>query len=122
MNPTSLKNFTLFAAICGLLTVITTIGIHSSLFDLGTLNAAQRIRLFQHPTYLLNRAWVILHCLLVLVAMWGFFLIQFKKSPGFVGLGFIFFAVFSFTEIFRQLYVLFYINGYPIYSFELELA
>ncbi len=111
MNQNSLKNFTLFAAICGLLTVITTIGIHSSLFDLGKLDAEQRILLFQNPTYLLNRAWVIIHCLLVLVAMWGFLLIQFKQSPGFVGLGFAFFAVFSFTEIFRQLYALFYINS-----------
>ena len=111
MNPIALKNFTRFAAVCCLLTVVTTLGIHSSLFDLGSLDAAQRLRLFQNPTYLFNRAWVMLHCLLVLVAMWGFLLIQFKKSPGFVGLGFSFFAVFSFTEIFRQIYVLFYING-----------
>lgn len=111
MDTLPIKNFLRFATICCLLTIITTIGIHSSLFDLGQLDAEQRIRLFENPTYLWNRAWVIVHCLLVLVAMWGFLLVQFKKSPGFVGLGFSFFAVFSFTEIFRQLYVLFYING-----------
>ena len=82
MNPISLKNFTQLAAISCFLSVITTIGIHSNLFDLGQLDPAQRMRLFENPTYLWNRAWVIIHCLFVLVAMWGFLLIQFKKSPG----------------------------------------
>ena len=43
--------------------------------------------------------------------MWGFYLIQFKKSPGFIGLGFAFFGVFAFTEIFRQMFILFYLNN-----------
>jgi hypothetical protein len=43
--------------------------------------------------------------------MLGFLLIQFKKSRGFTTLGFVFFAVFSFTEIFRQMFGLFYINN-----------
>ena len=35
---------------------------------------------------------------------------QMKKSPGFTGLGFIFFVVFGIAEITRQLFVLFYVN------------
>ena len=103
--------FILFAIICCFLSVITTLGIHSSLFDLGELSFDDRIRLFENSKYIANRFWVIIHCLLVLIAMLGFLLIQFKKSRGFTILGFIFFAVFSFTEIFRQMFVFFYMNN-----------
>lgn len=105
------KNFLILAFICCFLSVITTIGIHSSLFDLGNLNFEQRLQLFKNSTYMANRFWVIIHCLFVLIAMWGFFLVQFKKAPGFTGLGFVFFSVFSFTEIFRQMFVFFYLNN-----------
>ena len=110
MNSKSLRNFVLLAAICCFLTVVTTIGIHG-LFSYGPMNFEQSIMLFQNNTYLANRWWVIFHCLFVIISMWGFLLIQFKKSPGYTGLGFLFFAVFSITEIFRQLLVLFYLNG-----------
>lgn len=105
------KGFLLLAISCCLLSVITTIGIHSSLFDLGDLNFDERMRLFENSKYIANRFWVISHCLFVLISMLGFLLIQFKKSPGFTILGFSFFAVFSFTEIFRQMFVLFYLNN-----------
>jgi hypothetical protein len=106
-NPTSFIRFT---AIACLASVITTIGIHAFFnFDAPTLE--ERIQLFHNPWYILNRWWVIVHCLLVVVSMWGFYLVQQKKSKEFVGLGFIFFVVFAITEIFRQLLVLFYLNG-----------
>jgi hypothetical protein len=70
----------------------------------------QRILLFRNKTYLVNRWWVIAHCLLVIVSMWAFALIQFKKAPGFTGIGFLFFAVFGIAEITRQMYVLYYVN------------
>lgn len=103
------KKFTRFAAICCLLSVITTLGIHLYFPD-PPADFETRVRLFRDPVYLLNRWWVIIHCLLVLVSMWGFALIQFKKSPGFAGLGFFFIAVFAIAEITRQLIVFFYIN------------
>ena len=108
---TQTRRFILFAAICCLLSVITTLGVHSSLFDLGELSQDERMRLYDNPKYLAKRFWVILHCLFVLIAMLGFLLIQVKKSPGFTILGFAFFAVFSFTEIFRQMFVFFYLNN-----------
>ncbi len=103
------NNFTKFAAICSLLTVITTLGIHLFFPD-PPGDFEERVKLYKDSTYLLNRWWVIAHCLLVMVAMWGFALLQFKKSPGFAGLGFIFIAVFAIAEITRQMYVLFYMN------------
>lgn len=103
--------FLLVAIVCCLLSVVTTLGIHSGLFDLGELSFEERIKLFENSTYTANRFWVIVHCLFVLVAMLGFLLIQFKKSPGFTMLGFVFFTVFSFAEIFRQMFVFFYLNN-----------
>jgi hypothetical protein len=106
-NPT---NFLRFTAIACFTSVITTVGIHAFFnFDAPTLE--ERVLLFQNPWYILNRWWVIVHCLLVVVSMWGFYLVQHKRSKHFVGLGFIFFVVFAITEIFRQLLVLFYLNG-----------
>ena len=67
--------------------------------------------LFQNSRYLVRRWWVIAYCLLVLVAMWGFFVAQAARAQGWAGLGLTFFAVFAFTEIFRQILVLFYLNG-----------
>ncbi len=105
------RRFLLVSIVCCFLSVITTIGIHSNLFDLGEMTFDDRIRLFENSTYIASKFWVIVHCLFVFIAMLGFLLIQFKKSPGFTILGFVFFAVFSFTEIFRQMFVFFYLNN-----------
>ena len=105
------KTFLIVAIICCFLSVITTLGIHSSIFDLGNLTFEQGLTLPENNIYILKRFWIIVHCLFVLISMWGFYLIQFKKSPGFIGLGFAFFGVFAFTEIFRQMFILFYLNN-----------
>lgn len=104
------KNFIKFTAISGFFSVITTLGIHLLFPDVPT-DFEERAAIFQDGIYILNRWWVIIHCILVLIAMWGFFLTQFRKSIGFTGLGFIFFVVFAVVEIIRQMFVLFYLNG-----------
>jgi hypothetical protein len=104
------KSFIRFASLCCFLSVITTLGIHSFFPD-APPNFEDRVVLFRDLIYLINRWWVIMHCLLVIVAMWGFALLQFKKTPGLTGLGFLFFCVFAIAEITRQMMVLFYING-----------
>ena len=106
-----LKIFIRVAIVCGFLSVLTTLGIHSSLFDLGELTDGERMRLFENHTYIMNRFWVLAHCLFVFIAMLGFFVLQFRKSPGFTILGLVFFGVFSFTEILRQMFALFYLNN-----------
>lgn len=108
MNPS--KSFTRFASICCFITVITTLGIHLWFPDPPS-DFEQRVLLFRNKTYLLNRWWVIAHCLLVIISMWGMALLLLKKSPGLAPLGFLFFAVFGLTEITRQMFVLFYFNG-----------
>lgn len=104
------KNFIRFTAICGAITVFTTIGIHQ-FFPEPPADFEARVRLFQNGTYLFSRWWIIVHCLLVLVAMWGFFLVQYRRSIGLAGLGLIFFVVFAIFEIVRQMLILFYLNG-----------
>lgn len=102
--------FLRFASVCCWITVITTLGIHLYFPD-PPADFEQRIMLFQDSTYLLNRWWVIVHCLLVIISMWAIAVIQIRRSPGYTGLGFLFFAVFGIAEITRQFYVLFYLNG-----------
>ena len=80
------KNFIRFASVCCFITVITTLGIHAFFPD-PPASFDERILLFRNKTYLVNRWWVIVHCLLVIVAMWGFALLQLKKTPGLTGLG-----------------------------------
>lgn len=108
MHPS--KSFLHFAAACCLLSMITTLGIHLA-FPEPPADFEQRILLFRDQIYLLQRWWIIVHCLLVIVSMCGVALWLIRKSPGFAPLGFLFFAVFGIAEIFRQMIVLFYFNG-----------
>jgi hypothetical protein len=104
------NSFLRLASICCFITVITTLGIHV-IFPDPPVEFDKRILLFRDKTYLLNRWWVITHCLLVIISMWGVALIQCRKSPGYIGLGFVFFVIFGIAEITRQMYVLLYMNG-----------
>lgn len=103
------KDFIKFASICCFLTVVTTLGIHL-FFPAPPASFEERILLFKDKTYIINRWWVIIHCLLVIISMWGFGMLQISKSPGFSILGFLFFSVFAIAEITRQMFVLFYLN------------
>ena len=108
MNPS--KSFIRFAAICCFISVITTLGIHLWFPD-PPVDFEHRVLLFRDKVYLLHRLWIITHCLLVIISMWGMALLLMKKAPGFAPLGFLFFAVFGIAEIARQMYVLFYLSG-----------
>ena len=75
------RNFIRFAAICCFASVITTLGIHLFFPD-PPESFEERVLLFQNTTYLINRWWVIIHCLLVIISMWGFGMLQIKTSMG----------------------------------------
>ncbi len=92
------------------LSAITTVGIHA-FFHYEAATFEERLMLYQNTTYLVNRWWVMAHCLLVIIGMWAFLLAQWRKAGATAGLGFVFFVIFGVTEIFRQLMVLFYLNG-----------
>ena len=115
-------SFLKFTAICGFLSVITTLGIHL-IFPPGPPDFEARVLLYQNNIYVFNRWWIIIHCLLVLGAMWGFYLTQRDKKQEWVGLGFLFFGVFAIVEITRQMMVLFYLNGLRAkYVIETDMA
>lgn len=102
-------SFTRATALCCLLTVITTLAIHLG-FPEPPRDFEKRVLLFQDSQYLLNRWVIIAHCLLVIISMWGFTLIQLEKNPGSSGLGFLFIVIFGVAEIARQFFVFYYLN------------
>lgn len=104
-----MKNFLLFAALCSLATAVTTILIHN--FPYGQMTFEERAMLYQDATYFKQRLVIIAHCSLFLVAMWGAFLVLYKKALALSGLGLLFFALFSITETIRQVSIIFYLNG-----------
>lgn len=105
--------FTKIAAIASFLTVITTLGIHA-FFPNFSPEFDNRLLLYKNPIYTLNRWWIIVHCVLVLLAMWGLFEVYKTKHPSWLGFGLVFYAVFAIAEILRQFLILFYLNGLRI--------
>ncbi|WP_417881847.1 hypothetical protein [Xanthomarina gelatinilytica] len=106
-----LKNTIRLAIICTFLSVLTTLLIHSNVFEFGDLDFNEEIQLYQNFKYNFSKWVIIAHCLFVLITMWVVFLIGIKRKLAWVGLGFVFYVVFAFTEIFRQFLELFYLNG-----------
>ena len=105
------KTYLVLFAICAFLSVFTTIGIHSGIFDFEPSIFNEEVQLYKNSTYNFGKWWIIGHCLLVLLSMWGIFLMFYKRSLPLFGLGFLFYTVFAITEIYRQLLYLFYLNG-----------
>lgn len=106
-----LKNIIRLAVICAFLSVLTTLLIHSNVFEFGDLDFNQEIQLYDNFKYNFSKWLIIAHCVFVLITMWAVFLIGARRKLAWVGLGFVFYVVFAFTEIFRQFLELFYLNG-----------
>ncbi len=105
------KAYLVLFSICAFLSVFTTIGIHSGIFDFDLQIFNEEVKLYKNSIYNFGKWWIIAHCLLVLSSMWGIFLILYKRALPIFGFGFLFYAVFAITEIYRQLLYLFYLNG-----------
>ncbi|MEZ4967365.1 MAG: hypothetical protein R2791_19145, partial [Saprospiraceae bacterium] len=69
-----------------------------------------RLLLYRDPLYLALRWTVVVHCLLVLVSMYGIAVLKYRENSGLIALGALFFSVFGITEIARMLTVLGYLN------------
>ena len=100
-----------FAAVCALATVATTLVVHVLPWlwaDVDTFE--ERLGLSHNPVYI-GRLWVVLiHCALVVVSMFGVAALKFRDSPALIGLGFLGFVVFAFSEMLRTSLVLFALN------------
>lgn len=104
-----MRNFLLFSSVCCLLTAFTNILIHN--FPYLEMNFEERVMLYKSSAYIYQKLIIIVHCLLVLVSMFGFVIIEKRRSFHLVSFGFLFYVIFAITEIVRQVLCLFYLNG-----------
>jgi hypothetical protein len=103
------KHYLKFSAFCALITVFTTIAIHT--IHVPAANFEESLLLYKNRSYLLLN-WVILfHCLMVLFSMLGMALVIEKHSRALAVLGFLFFSLFVFSEWERTINNLWHING-----------
>ena len=101
-------SFCTTGGIMALLTVVTTLGIHSFLGGPATFEEA--LQVYKSPYYLFTKFWVVVHCIAVMVSMYAF--CKYVKHHGnvFAGLGFTFYAGFGLAEILRMCLVLGYLG------------
>lgn len=102
------KTLLRFAAVCSLLTVLTTFGLYF-LFESPT-GFDEKLLLYKHSVHNFRLWVVIFHCIFITITMYAIALILFKNNPGYAGLGFISILVFAIMEITRAFGVLLYIN------------
>jgi hypothetical protein len=103
--------FTKIAAICTLLTALTTVCIHwlpGAWSDVTTFE--QRAELRNNTTYLAYLWIAIVHCFLVVISMYAIKLYREKATPALVSLGFVAFVGFAFTELLRTSINIFAVN------------
>lgn len=100
-----------FAAVCALLTALTTLVVHvmPNLWS-NAMSFEQQVELRLNPLYLTNRWVVLLHCALVVVSMFALGLPAARRAPAPVIFGFLAFVCFAFTEILRTAISIFAIN------------
>jgi hypothetical protein len=100
-----------FAAVCALLTALTTLVVHvmPNLWSNAT-SFEQQVDLRLNSLYLTNRWVVLLHCVLVVVSMFALGLPAMRRAPVAVIFGFLAFGCFAFTEILRTAISIFAVN------------
>ncbi|PYI88561.1 MAG: hypothetical protein DMF03_10110 [Verrucomicrobia bacterium] len=105
-----MKTFIRFAAICALLSAITTLGVHLIPGSEVATNFDERIALHTNKLYL-ARLWIVLfHIIIVLSSLWGVAILNWRRAPGWIGLGFVGYLLFALAELFRTSLVLFALN------------
>src|SRR5205814_8380221 len=83
------KSFIRFAAICALLSAITTLGVHLIPGGEVASNFDERIALQTNKVYL-ARLWVVLfHIVIVLTSLWAVAILNWRPAPGWIGFGFL---------------------------------
>ncbi len=94
------------AATCALLSVVTTVGIHA--FISGPSTFEESLEVYKTPYYIFSKWWVILHCLFVVIAVYGLSVCLSRSA--FSRLGLVFYTAFGFAEVFRMLLALHYLG------------
>lgn len=101
------------AAVCALLSAITTFGVHLlPLLVPPPVTFEDQIALAVNPAYVFRLWWVLAHILLVLFSMWGFAGAKLPASAGPVGFGLFGFLLFSMAELVRTSLALNAVNAW----------
>ncbi len=95
-------------AVFGLISVITTLGVHLIVIPVNTFE--ESVHLFDNTTYLFSKGLIIFHCLAVFMAMGGVFVALNTPHNLNARLGLISFSIFSWTEITRMVMALTYLR------------
>ena len=100
-----------FAATCALATVATTLAVHVLPWLWADVDTFEEQLALPYNTIYMARLWVVLlHCGLVVISMFGIAALKFRDAPALIGLGFLSFVVFAFSEMLRTSLVLFALN------------
>ena len=103
--------FLRFAGICALATVLTTLAIHllpELWADADTFE--EQLQLQHNSIYLLHSWVIVVHCLLVIVSMFGLGVLRLPAAPVLIRFGFLGFLFFACTEILRTSLRIFALN------------
>ena len=99
--------FLRFAAACAILTALTTVVIHWLPETWSSADTfEEQLELRNNSLYLTHRWVVLVHCVLVVISMYGLGMRRYHEMPALIGLGFLGFVTFAFTEILRTTIVL----------------
>lgn len=99
------------AAICALITVATTLIVHVLPWLWADVDTFEEQLALPRNSIYMARLWIVLiHCILVVISMFGIAALKFRDSPALIGLGFLSFVVFAFSEMLRTSLVLFALN------------
>src|SRR5256885_1256832 len=102
--------FLRFAAICALLSVLTTLCVHLLPGAGAAVTFDQQVALHTNSVYLAGLWIVALHILIVTTSLWGVAASRFHRSGGWFGLGFAAYLLFAWAELFRTTMALFALN------------
>lgn len=106
------RSFFRGAAVCALLSALTTFGVHLLPLLHPAPTFEEQVLLYKNTVYQF-RLWVVLiHILLVLASMWGFAGAKFRTAPGIVGFGLAGYWIFGLAELFRVSFVMNAVNGW----------
>jgi hypothetical protein len=105
------KGFFRFAAICALVTALTTIVVHAvpnlyAQYD----TFIKRVDLRNNWIYITRFWFVLLHCVFVVVSMYAVGIRRLRAAPVLLPLGFLSFVVFAYTEWLRTTLAIFALN------------
>ena len=103
--------FLRFAAVCALLTTLTTLAIHLLPPLWASADTFEEQLALRHNSIYLARLWVVIvHCILVVISMYAVGVLRARRHTTLMALGFVGFVVFAVAELLRTSLAIFALN------------